>query len=100
MPFELQPVLTGELLELRPLRAEDFARLYAAASDPLVWEQHPASDRYKEDVFREFFREALESGGALVAVDLKDGRVVGSSRFLAYDEAAGEIEVGYTFLAR
>ena len=100
MPFELQPVLTGELLELRPLRAEDFGDLYAAASDPLVWEQHPASDRYKEEVFREFFREGLESGGALVAVDLKDGRVVGSSRFLAYDEAAGEIEIGYTFLAR
>ena len=100
MPFELQPVLTGELLELRPLRAEDFEDLYAAASDPLVWEQHPQSDRYKEEVFREFFRGALESGGALVAVDLKDGRVVGSSRFHAYDEAAGEIEIGYTFLAR
>jgi RimJ/RimL family protein N-acetyltransferase len=100
MPFELQPVLTGGLLELRPLRREDFADLYAVASDPLVWEQHPASDRYKEDVFREFFREALESGGALVAVDLMDGRVVGSSRFFAYDEEGGEIEVGYTFLAR
>ncbi|HJQ35014.1 MAG TPA: GNAT family N-acetyltransferase [Pyrinomonadaceae bacterium] len=100
MPFELQPVLTGELLELRPLRAEDFEDLYAAASDPLVWEQHPASDRYKEEVFRELFRDALASGGALVAVDLKDGRIVGSSRFLAYDEEAGEIEIGYTFLAR
>jgi N-acetyltransferase len=100
MPFELQPVLTGELLELRPLRAEDFPALYGAASDPLVWEQHPAGDRYKEEVFRGFFREALESGGALVAVDLKDGRVVGSSRFLAYDEGAGEIEIGFTFLAR
>jgi N-acetyltransferase len=52
MPFELQPVLTGELLELRPLRPEDFPELYAVASDPLVWEQHPASDRYREDVFR------------------------------------------------
>ena len=100
MPFELQPVLTGELLELRPLRPEDFPALYAAASDPLVWEQHPAGDRYKEEVFREFFREALESGGALAAVNLKDGRIVGSSRFLAYDEEAGEIEIGYTFLAR
>jgi RimJ/RimL family protein N-acetyltransferase len=100
MPFELQPVLTGELLELRPLRPEDFQDLYAAASDPLVWEQHPAGDRYKEEVFGGFFREALESGGALVAVDLKDGRVVGSSRFFAYDEGASEVEIGYTFLAR
>ena len=100
MAFDLQPVLRGELLELRPLDAGDFDDLYAVASDPLVWEQHPNSDRYKEEVFREFFREALESGGALVAVDLRDGRVVGSSRFHGYDEPASEIEIGWTFLAR
>jgi len=100
MAFDLQPVLKGELLELRPLRADDFDALYAVASDPLIWEQHPNSDRYREEVFREFFREALESGGALVAFDARDGRVVGSSRFHGYDEAAGEIEIGWTFLAR
>ena len=55
--------------------------LYAVASDPLIWEQHPIQDRYKkEEVFREFFREALESGGAFVAIDSKDGQVIGSSR--------------------
>ena len=100
MPFDLQPILRGELVELRPLRAEDFEELYAVASDPLIWEQHPASDRYKEEVFREFFREALESGGALVASDAKTGRVIGSSRFHGYDEAKGEVEIGWTFLAR
>lgn len=100
MAFDLQPLLRGELLELRPLRADDFAALYAAASDPLIWEQHPNSDRHREEVFKEFFREALGSGGALVAVDLRDGRVVGSSRFHGYDEAASEVEIGWTFLAR
>ena len=100
MAFELQPTLRGEMLELRPLRADDFDVLFAVASDPLIWEQHPDSDRYKEEVFREFFRGALESGGALVAADLKDGRVVGSSRFHGYDEAQSEIEIGWTFLAR
>jgi len=100
MPFELQPRLTGDLLELRPLRAEDFPELYAVATDPLIWEQHPSRDRYKEDVFTAFFREALESGGALVAVDRKDGRVIGSSRFHGYDEAKSEVEIGWTFLAR
>jgi RimJ/RimL family protein N-acetyltransferase len=100
MPFELQPVLRGELVELRPLRAEDFGELYAAASDPLVWEQHPDRDRYKEDVFREFFRGALESGGAFAVVDSETGRVIGSTRFHAYDEGRSEIEIGWTFLAR
>ena len=100
MSFELQPTLKGELLWLRPLRPEDWDELYAVASDPLIWEQHPASDRYKEEVFRGFFREALESGGALVAVDSKDGRVIGSSRFHGYDEEKIEVEIGWTFLAR
>ncbi len=100
MPFDLQPVLKGELLELRPLRPEDFAELYSVASDPLIWEQHPNKDRYKEEVFREFFREALESGGAFVALDSRDGRIIGSSRFHAYNEEKSEIEIGWTFLAR
>jgi N-acetyltransferase len=100
MTFDLQPTLRGELLELRPLRAADYQELYAVAADPLIWEQHPANDRYKEEVFKEFFREALESGGALIAIDAKDGRVIGSSRFHAYDEERSEIEIGWTFLAR
>jgi RimJ/RimL family protein N-acetyltransferase len=100
MSFELQPVLKGELLELRPLRPEDWTDLYAVASDPLIWEQHPAWDRYKEEVFRNFFREALESGGALLALDAATGRVIGSSRFYGYDPEKSEIEIGWTFLAR
>jgi RimJ/RimL family protein N-acetyltransferase len=100
MPFEFQPTLTGELLTLRPLRPEDFNDLYAVASDPLIWEQHPNSDRYKEEVFREFFRVALESKGAFVAIDPRDGRVVGSSRFHGYNEEKSEIEIGWSFLAR
>jgi N-acetyltransferase len=100
MPFDLQPILKGDLLELRPLRREDYQDLYAVASDPLIWEQHPASNRYQEEVFQEFFRQGLDSGGAFAVIDRKDGRIIGSSRFHGYDEAASEIEIGWTFLAR
>jgi RimJ/RimL family protein N-acetyltransferase len=100
VPFELQPTLRGELLEVRPLRPDDWDALFAAASDPLIWEQHPNSDRYKEDVFREYFRGAMESGGAFVILDAKTGRVIGSSRYHGYDEGRSEIEIGWTFLAR
>jgi N-acetyltransferase len=100
MPFELQPVLIGELVELRPLREEDFPTLFAVASDPLIWEQHPQPDRYTEPVFRQFFRGGMESGGAFIVVDREDGRVIGSSRFAEYDETKSEIEIGWTFLAR
>ena len=100
MPFDLQPFLKGQLLELRPLQPDHFHQLYAVACDPLIWEQHPAKDRYKEDVFQAFFREALESGGALIAIDSRNGQVIGSSRFHDYDQHKSEIEIGWTFLAR
>ena len=100
MPFELQPTLEGESLRLRPLRADDWEALFAVASDPLIWEQHPVPDRYQEEVFRGFFREAMDSGGAFVVIDKKEESIIGSSRFLGYDEERSEIEIGFTFLAR
>ena len=100
MSFELQPTLTGDLLELRPLRPDDFEALYGVASDPLIWEQHPHRDRYKRDVFEKFFQDALDSRGALIAIDRQTGLVIGSSRYYGYDAKAREVEVGWTFLAR
>jgi RimJ/RimL family protein N-acetyltransferase len=100
MPFDLQPDLKGELIGLRPLRPEDWDDLFAVASDALIWEQHPESDRYKEDVFRFFVRDALESGGAFVVIDNNNQQIIGSTRFYGYDPEKSEIEIGWTFLAR
>ena len=100
MPFERQPVLKGEFIQLRPLRSEDWDDLFAVASDPLIWQQHPESDRYKEEVFKIFFKDGLESGGAFVVIDTKNKRIIGSTRFHGYDPEKSEIEIGWTFLAR
>ena len=98
--FELQPCLVGELIEVRPLKPEDWQSLFAVAADPLIWEQHPAGDRYQEEVFREFFREALESGGAFAVIDRQTQKIIGSSRYFGFDPRKREIEIGWTFLAR
>ena len=98
--FDLQPRLVGELIEVRPLAADDWEELFAVASDPLIWEQHPARDRYQEDVFREFFREALETGSALVVIERETGKIIGSSRYFGVDSEQGSVEIGWTFLAR
>ncbi|HVD96371.1 MAG TPA: GNAT family N-acetyltransferase [Candidatus Limnocylindria bacterium] len=100
MSFDLQPHLKGDLVELRPLILEDWDELFAVASDPLIWEQHPESDRYKPDVFKIFFREALESGGAFAVIDKKSQQIIGSTRFYGHDPEKSEIEIGWTFLAR
>lgn len=98
--MQWQPVLKGRFVELRPLRADDFDALYAVASDPLIWEQHPDSDRYTSEVFRRFFDEALASRGALIAIDAKTRHIIGSSRFHGHNAQRREVEIGWTFLAR
>lgn len=100
MHFELQPHLQGELVELRPLAPDDWRDLFAVASDPLIWAQHPASDRYQEPVFRAFFQEALDCGGAFAIIDRGTGRIIGSTRYHAVEGDADAIEIGWTFLAR
>jgi len=82
------------------MRAEDFDALFHVASDPLIWEQHPDSDRYKETVFRKFFDAGMTSRGALVAIERTTGQIIGSSRFHDYDASASVVEIGWTFLAR
>ncbi len=100
MSFDSQPLLRGDLVELRPLRSEHYDDLYAVAADPLIWEQHPDENRHEEKSFQLFFREALASGGALITIDARTQLVIGSSRFHGYDKETGEVEIGWTFLAR
>ncbi|MFY7744647.1 MAG: GNAT family N-acetyltransferase [Erythrobacter sp.] len=99
--LDRQPVLEGEHVSLRPLHPADWDALFAVASDPLIWAQHPAHDRWQEPVFRAFFDDALANGGALLAIDTASGAVIGSSRFQGLEEAdSGSVEIGWTFLAR
>src|SRR6202789_3500816 len=100
MSFELQPRIQNELIRLQPLRVDDFEDLYAVASDPLIWEQHPSRDRYERAVFENFFKGAMESGGAFRVIDNTNGELIGSSRYSGYDEMKRQIDIGYTFIAR
>lgn len=99
-PVHFQPVLSNRLLHARPLVPADFEPLYEAASDPLIWEQHPNPDRYKREVFENYFKGALESGGALLVSDADTGEVIGSSRYSDYDAEGDVVSIGYTFFKR
>jgi len=98
--LNLQPTLSDSLLRLQPLLESDFERLYAVASDPLIWAQHPNPDRYKKDVFENFFQGAMTSNGAFLVSDNTNGEVIGSTRFYAWNPKEKSIFIGYTFLAR
>jgi RimJ/RimL family protein N-acetyltransferase len=99
--MDRQPVLDGERLFLRPLEEGDWDALFAVASDKLLWANHPSHDRWREPVFRAFFEDALAQGGALAIVDKASGTVIGTSRFQDYrPEGGGQVEIGWSFLAR
>jgi RimJ/RimL family protein N-acetyltransferase len=99
--MDRQPILEGERLLLRPLRAEDWDALYGVACDPGIWAIHPQPNRWQEPVFRNFFADALERGGALAVIDRASGALIGSSQYKIDDPAdGGSVEIGWTFLAR
>lgn len=100
MKVNIQPTLENELLKLSPLEENDFEKLYAVANDPLIWEQHPNNDRWKKEVFLNFFEGALKSGGAFKIIDKRTGNWMGSTRFYEYNEEKKSILIGYTFYAR
>ena len=96
--FDDQLVLVGARFVLRPLEAGDRAGLTRAASDPAIWEQHPANGRWRPEVFAPYFDFLLASGGTL-AIEDADG-IVGCSRYYPVPHAPDDIGIGFTFLTR
>lgn len=98
--MDRQPTLENDRVRLRPLAEDDWDALFDIASDPAIWEQHPMHNRWRKDVFRAFFLDALEKGGALAIFDKKSGDMIGSSRFQEFNEEdGGSVEIGWTFFA-
>jgi RimJ/RimL family protein N-acetyltransferase len=101
MTLNWQPQhLQNELIAHFPLQEEDFEDLYAVASDPLVWEQHPNKLRYQRDIFQNFFEGALLSRGAFLIRAITTNEIVGCSRFYDYNESEKSVLIGYTFIGR
>jgi RimJ/RimL family protein N-acetyltransferase len=100
MPIDFQPILKNGIVEVLPLQAANLEELYGAANDPLIWEQHPNKNRYKRKEFENYFKGAMESGGAFLVKDAQTGEVIGSSRYSDYDEINSTVAIGYTFFIR
>ena len=99
--FNLQPeTLENDLVKIIPLKESDFERLYEVASDPEIWEQHPAKDRYQKEVFQLFYDGAVESKSAFLVYDTATDELIGSSRYYDFDSENSKIAIGFTFLAK
>lgn len=98
--MNLQPFnLEDEWVKIFPLKESDFEILYDVAKDPLIWEQHPNPDRYKKEVFQNYFKGALESKGAFLLKSTFN-QAIGCTRFYDYFPEKSEIKIGYTFFSR
>ncbi|TGK29004.1 N-acetyltransferase [Leptospira gomenensis] len=100
MNIDLQPILKDERITLRPIRESDLEELSSAASDPLIWEQHPVPDRYLKENFTPYFLEAVRSKSGFAVIDNETGRLIGNTRFYDWNPSAKSIAIGYTFLER
>ena len=98
--MHLQPTLVNEFVQIVPLKESDFDELFSVASDELLWEQHPEKERYKKEVFQEFFNVAMASHSAFKIIDVKTGITIGSSRYYEYNETEKTVAIGYTFIDR
>lgn len=96
----LQPTLENDLVIIRPVRIEDFEQLYQVASDPEIWKLHQNTDRYNLSVFKQFFKDALNSKSAFVLIDKATNSIIGSTRYKLHEKAVDAIEIGWTFLSR
>ena len=99
MVFFTTPVrLSSQWFAIDAMGEEDRAELKVAASDPLIWAGHPATDRYKPEVFDKFMTFLLAAGGAVTIRRGKD--VIGCSRYYAVPDQPADIGIGFTFITR
>jgi len=96
--FDAQPVLVGKTLVLRPLKAEDFEGLYAAASDSTIWAGHPIKDRHERTVFTPYFDFLLGKGSTLAVQDRATKEIVGCSSYYTAPDRPSTLSIGFTFL--
>lgn len=101
MEINWQPeILENDILKIIPLVETDFANLFKVASDPLIWEQHPATDRYKLEEFKIYFDGAISGKSSFKIIDKLTNAIIGSTRFYEYKPENSSVAIGYTFLAK
>lgn len=100
---ELWQRLEGRLVTLEPLRPEHEQPLREAGGDPVVWRWMQV-DGSQRDGFDRWFELALAGAAsgaeAPFVTAARDGRVLGSTRFMSLRPEHRGAEIGNTWLAR
>ena len=98
--FRLSSTLEDERILIRPLSIEDFDELYKCAADKMIWQGHPAKNRYKKAEFTAWFEDAIACQSTVIFEDKQTNELMGASRYYVEENSTQDISIGYTFLAR
>jgi RimJ/RimL family protein N-acetyltransferase len=97
------PVLEGELVRLEPMTLDHEDGLWEASRDPRTWRWLSVEQPQTRAELRAYMEAALANAAdgtemPLVTIRQTDGRVLGSTRYLALRPEHRSIEIGWTWL--
>jgi RimJ/RimL family protein N-acetyltransferase len=97
-------VLEGELVRLEPLAHEHEPGLWEASRDPRLWRWLSILQPQTPAELHDHVEGAIENAAAglelpFATIRQADGRVVGSTRYLALRPEHRSLEIGWTWLA-
>lgn len=110
--IDVDVILENRRFRIEPLTVEHKDYLAVAANDKQIWEQHPATDRWKPEVFSEYFDTIMSLGGGFVIIDkfAPSPGIIGMTRFYVHDNYDPENKlpegnkqdwaIGFTFIER
>ena len=97
------PVLSGSVVELRPMRKDHDRALVEAAADGELWNLKvtvvPGAETIQAYIARALEGERAGTVMPFVIVDRARDRIVGSTRFWKIDYVNRKLEIGHTWLA-
>ena len=99
--FQPRPVtLRNRHVIVEPLDHHHAGDLLDAASDPAIWRWMPCIPPRTSDDIRQWIDDAHTRPHSIpfAIISVRDGRAVGSSRFLDIAPAHRSVEIGYTWL--
>ena len=95
------PTLVGRIAQLDPLQPGHEDALWEASRDARTWRWLPIAQPQTREAWHTYFGQAVtaaEVGTEIPLVTLRNGQVVGSTRFLALRPEHRSVEIGWTWL--
>ncbi|MCY7346354.1 MAG: GNAT family N-acetyltransferase [Pyrinomonadaceae bacterium] len=101
--MQIKPVtLEGKSVRLAPLKLENLAELYEAASDESLWRWTTNIVESREDMLRYIETALGEAAGKIsvpfVTIEKSTGKIIGSTRFGNIDAKNRKTEIGWTWI--